>query len=71
MSVEKVPAYTEGFEKLLSLDEAAAILRRSHWTLRRDIKHGRMSGLRIGKKLFVEASELHRVLTESRLAVAG
>jgi excisionase family DNA binding protein len=66
-----VPVYTEGFEKLLSLDEAAAILRRSHWTLRRDIKQGRLSGLRIGKKLFVEASELHRVLTESRLAVAG
>lgn len=66
-----VPAYTEGFEKLLSLDEAAAILRRSHWTLRRDIERGRLSGLRIGKKLFVEASELHRVLTESRLAAAG
>ncbi len=55
-----------GFERLLSIDEAAGVLRRSHWTLRNDIKTGRLRCLRVGRKILIKASELQRILAESR-----
>lgn len=59
-------APSAGFERLLNLEEAAVVLRRSHWTLRGDIKSGRLRCLRIGRKIFIEARELQRILDASK-----
>jgi hypothetical protein len=57
---------TAMIEPLVTLDEAARILRRSHWTLREDFKAGRMLCVRIGRKLMVEGSELRRIIDAGR-----
>jgi len=57
---------TSVLEPLVTLDEAARILRRSHWTLREDFKAGRMLCVRIGRKLMVESNELRRIIEAGR-----
>lgn len=59
------PSPITGLERLLNLEEAAVVLRRSHWTLRRDIKAGTVRCLRIGKRVFIQESELQRILAGS------
>jgi hypothetical protein len=49
-------------EPLLTLDEAARILGRSHWSLRLDHKAGRLKCVRIGRNLMVEPSEVRRII---------
>jgi excisionase family DNA binding protein len=51
-------------EPLLTFDEAARILRRSHWTLRRDAQAGRIRVVRIGNALKIEQSEIRRIMNE-------
>jgi hypothetical protein len=51
-------------EPLLTLDEAARILGRSHWSLRLDHKAGRLKCARIGRNLMVEPSEVRRIIEE-------
>lgn len=51
-------------EPLLTFDEAARILRRSHWTLRRDAQAGRIRVVRIGNTLKIEQSEVRRIMNE-------
>jgi hypothetical protein len=51
-------------EPLLTLDEAARILGRSHWSLRLDHKAGRLKCVRIGRNLMVEPSEVRRIIDE-------
>jgi hypothetical protein len=53
-------------DPLLRLDEVSAILRRSMCALRRDIKAGRLSCIRIGGRILVENSEVRRIVEESR-----
>ncbi len=57
---------TATVEPLITLDEAARILRRSHWTLREDFKAGRMLCVRIGRKLMVESNELRMIIEAGR-----
>jgi hypothetical protein len=51
---------------LHSVDQAAGILGRSHWTVRWRIQHGLMHPVRIGRRLFLSSTELLRVLGEER-----
>jgi len=51
-------------EPLLTLDDVARILGRSHWTLRLDHKSGRIRCVRIGRNLMVEPSEVRRIIEE-------
>jgi len=53
-----------GIEPLLTLDEVARILGRSHWTLRLDHKSGRIRCVRNGRTLMVEPSEVRRIIEE-------
>ena len=53
-----------GIEPLLTLEEVAHILGRSHWTLRLDHKAGRIKCVRIGRTLMVEPSEVRRIIEE-------
>jgi hypothetical protein len=53
-----------GIEPLLTLDEVARILGRSHWSLRLDHKAGRLRCVRIGRTLMVEPREVRRIIGE-------
>jgi hypothetical protein len=53
-----------GIEPLLTLEEVARILGRSHWTLRLDHKAGRIKCVRIGRNLMIEPSEVRRIIEE-------
>lgn len=53
-------------EPLLTLEEAARILGRSHWTLRLDNKAGRIKCVRIGRALMVEPQEIRRLIAKGR-----
>ena len=56
----------EDMRTLHSVDEAADILGRSHWTVRWRIRHGLMQPVHIGKRLFLSSTELLRVLGKER-----
>ena len=43
-------------EALLNIDEGARIIGRAHWTLRRDIKIGKLRCIRIGRRIMIEPS---------------
>jgi hypothetical protein len=53
-------------EALLNIDEAARIIGRAHWTLRRDIKLGKLRCVRIGQRIMIEPSEIRRLIEEGR-----
>jgi hypothetical protein len=53
-------------EALLNIDEAARIIGRAHWTLRRDIKLGKLRCVRIGRRIMIEPSEIRRLIEEGR-----
>jgi hypothetical protein len=53
-------------EPLLKIEDAARILGRTHWTLRRDAKSGRLKYVRIGQRIMFEASEIRRLIEEGR-----
>jgi hypothetical protein len=53
-------------ERLLNIDEAARIIGRAHWTLRRDIKVGKLTCVRIGRRIMIEPSEIRRLIEEGR-----
>jgi hypothetical protein len=53
-----------GIEPLLTLEETARILGRSHWTLRMDHKAGRIKCVRLGRNLMVERSEVRRIVRD-------
>lgn len=39
-------------ERLLNIDEAARTIGRAHWTLRRDIRRGKLRCIRIGRRIW-------------------
>jgi Helix-turn-helix domain len=57
---------TAAVEPLLNIDEAARIIGRAHWTLRRDIKHGKLKCVHIGRRIMIEPSEIRRLIEEGR-----
>jgi excisionase family DNA binding protein len=63
MSIAAVQSQTS-LEPLLSIEEASAILGRSHWTLRKDVSAGLIHCVRIGRKIMIDASEVRRIIDE-------
>lgn len=57
---------TTPLEPLLSLEEAARIIRRTHWSMRKYIAEGRIRGVRIGRDLLIEPCELRRFIEQAR-----
>ena len=57
---------SESMEPLLNLDEAAEMIGRTHWTLRRDVKAGTLKSVRIGRRIMIEASEIRRLIEAGR-----
>jgi len=58
-------------EALLNIDQVATIIGRAHWTLRRDIKFGKLRCVRIGRRIMFELSEIRRVIEEGRESHGG
>ena len=56
--------------KLYAVEDAAKRLGRSHWALRRAIKAGRIPGVRLGNRLFVEESVLVKMVEDGRRIAA-
>jgi Helix-turn-helix domain len=73
-SEEKMPAGTrseadansDALEPLLTIDEVSRIIGRTHWTLRRDIKAGKLKCVRIGQRIMIEPSEIRTLIQEAR-----
>ena len=55
-------------ERLYDIEEAGAYLHKSHWTIRREIKAGKIHCLRLGNRILIEHSELLRLLDAARSA---
>lgn len=53
-------------EPLLKIEEAARLVGRTHWTLRQDVKAGRLRCVRIGRRIMIEPSEIRRLIKEGR-----
>ncbi len=53
-------------EPLLKIEDAARILGRTHWTLRHDVKAGRLKCVRIGQRIMIEPAEIRRLIAEGR-----
>jgi predicted DNA-binding protein (UPF0251 family) len=53
-------------EPLLKIDDAARLIGASHWTLRHDVKAGRLKCVRIGRRIMIEPSEIRRLIEEGR-----
>lgn len=60
--------HEQPLERLYDVGEAAAALRKSHWTIRHDIKVGKIRCLRTGNKILIEHRELVRLLDAARVA---
>jgi hypothetical protein len=64
-AVNTIPGSGGGaIEPLLTLEDVARILGRSHWTLRLDHKAGRIKCVRIGRALMVEPGEVRRIIQQ-------
>jgi excisionase family DNA binding protein len=50
----------------IGVKEAAASLGISHWSIRKLIRHGRLRAVRIGRRVLIEPSELHRLIERGR-----
>jgi hypothetical protein len=53
-------------EPLWKIEDAARILGRTHWTLRHDVKAGRMRCVRIGRRIMIEPAEIRRLIEVGR-----
>jgi hypothetical protein len=53
-------------EPLLKIEDAARLVGRTHWTLRHDVKAGRLKCVRIGRRIMIEPSEIRRLIEEGR-----
>jgi excisionase family DNA binding protein len=60
-------ANDNALEPLLTIDEAARLIGRTHWTLRRDIKTAKIGCVRIGRRIMIEPSEIRRLIEEGRV----
>jgi hypothetical protein len=53
-------------EPLLKIEDAARLVGRTHWTLRHDVKAGKLRCVRIGRRIMIEPSEIRRLIAEGR-----
>lgn len=51
--------------ELLGMSDAEAMTGRSRWSWRRDCYSGAVASVKIGRRLFVPISEVHRVIAEN------
>ncbi len=51
-------------ERLYSVDEAAELLRLSHWTIWSWLKTGKLRGVKVGDRRLIRESELQRVIVD-------
>ena len=51
---------------LKSVEEAAGLLGISPWTVRRDIRDGKLRPVRLGRRVLVEEAELERFVAEGK-----
>jgi excisionase family DNA binding protein len=68
---EQVEPTSERLQKLLSVDEAADICRVSAVTIRRAIKAGRISHIRIGSRLLISRWGVAEFLEASKVPAGG
>ena len=57
-------------ERLYSVDEAAEMLRLSHWTIWSWLKTGKMRGAKVGDRRVIRESELQRLIVDDSRPVA-
>jgi excisionase family DNA binding protein len=50
----------------LGLQEAAEAVGLSQWTLRKYVREGKIAAIRLGRRVLVEPSELHRLVEQGR-----
>ncbi len=50
----------------LGLKEAAEAVGLSHWTLRQYIRQGKISAIRLGRRVLIEPSELEKLIEQGR-----
>jgi hypothetical protein len=53
-------------EPLLKIEDAARLVGRTHWTLRHDVKAGKLRCVRIGRRIMIEQCEIRRLIEEGR-----
>jgi excisionase family DNA binding protein len=58
-------------EPLYEIEQAGQYLHRSPWTIRRDIREGKIRCLRLGRRILIEHSELVRLLDAARQAASA
>ncbi len=51
----------------MGLRQAAEAVGLSHWTLRAYIRQGKIRGLKIGRRVLIEPSELERLVRQGRI----
>ncbi len=52
-------------EKLYSINEAAELLRVSHWTIRGWIQTGKLRSAKVGDRRVIRESELQRLIVDN------
>jgi hypothetical protein len=53
-------------EPLLKIEDAARLVGRTHWTLRHDVKAGKIRWVRIGRRIMIEPAEIRRLIAEGK-----
>jgi predicted site-specific integrase-resolvase len=56
----------ENLEPLLKIEDAAKLIGKTHWTLRHDIRAGKLRCVRLGRRIMIEPSEIRRLIEEGR-----
>jgi hypothetical protein len=64
--ITPVNSRPDALEPLLKVEDVARLVGRTHWTVRHDIKAGRLKCVRIGRRIMVEPSEIRRLIEECR-----
>lgn len=67
LSVNKIDPNKMQLEPLLKIEDAARLVGRTHWTLRHDVRAGRLRCIRIGRRIMFEQSEIRRLIEEGRV----
>lgn len=50
----------------VGINDAAAALNISHWTVRKFIREGRLAAVRIGRRVLIQPAELERLIEQGR-----
>lgn len=68
---KKMEHQAPGSQALYSIEDAAKVLGQiSSWTLRAHLRRGSVSAVRIGRRLFLNATEIRRIQSEGLPSLA-